>query len=96
MELYHNFYVLLFFLDKVSILTKKKQNNSKREKIRKLKGRQLQQSIPYLSWISKGGNKDPSVSRMRISFMTLFKLGKLSMLGYFFLISATTLVYVLD
>jgi hypothetical protein len=37
---------VIVFLDKVSILTKKKQNNSKRKKIRKLKGRQLQQSIP--------------------------------------------------
>jgi hypothetical protein len=45
---------------------------------RKLKGR-LTSTINFLAfWISKGGNKYPSVSKMWISFMTLFKLGKRS------------------
>jgi hypothetical protein len=41
-------------------------------------------------------NKDPSVSWMRISFMILFILEKLSILGYFVELGATTLIYVSD
>jgi hypothetical protein len=57
---------------------------------KKLKGGQLQQLISTFlkvnkdkQLISEGGNKDPTVSRLEISFMSLFKLEKLSILGYF-------------
>jgi len=36
-----------------------------------------------LFWVYKGSNKDPSIFRMEILFMTLYKLGKLSILDYF-------------
>ena len=63
---------------------------------RKLKGGNFSNQFSRLFWISKDGIKNSSVSKMRISFMTLLKLEKLSCGRLFCLISATTLVYVSD
>jgi hypothetical protein len=47
------------------------------------KGGNFKNQIPNLFWISKAGHKDPGASMMKISFMTLFKSGNLSILDYF-------------
>jgi hypothetical protein len=52
--------------------------------IRKLKERyKFKNQFSNLFLISKGSTKDQSVFRMEISFITLFKLENLSILGYF-------------